>query len=282
MPSQNLADKESKPPFLFAKKLQTLFRLLVHPREYPALMNILRSLLLGPPPSHAGTREKAIEWCRTNCISTEQALREVNVPAIFPDEKYPEIFSHSRRVVENCPQKMGGGGNTQLLYSLVLGIKATRVIETGVAYGWSSLSILLALRENSPEARLMSSNLHYPKFHGDERFVGCAVPEELHEQWTIIRNADNLALPEILSTMPACDLVHYDSAKSYEARMYAYPMLWNAIRDGGLLVSDDIDDNFGFKDFCSMVRGTPLIVETPQPSGITKYVGILRKPSSNP
>jgi hypothetical protein len=249
----------------------------MRPSKYPFLLNLIRSRLFGDVPSLNDSRGEAIDWCSKHCLSTIDALTALKIPAILPEEKYPVIFNRSREVVALCPQQMGGGGNMGLLYSLVRGINATRVIETGVAYGWSSLSILLALRENSPGAQLMSSNLHYPKFDGDEQFVGCAVPEELRGSWSIIRKADKLALPEILAEMPECDLVHYDSAKSYEGRMYAYPLLWNVLKVGGLFVSDDIDDNVGFQHFCKIVKGTPIIVETPQRSGVTKYVGILRK-----
>jgi hypothetical protein len=81
----------------------------------------------------------------------------------------------------------------------------------------------------------------------------------------------------ILAEMPTCDLVHYDSAKSYAGRMFAYPLLWDSLRVGGLFVSDDIDDNLGFTHFCKMLRSKPIVVETLQPSGTTKYVGILKK-----
>jgi len=171
---------------------------------------------------------------------------------------------------------MGGPGNLDLLYSLVRGLAAKSVIETGVAYGWSSLAILLALNENSV-GKLMSSNLHYPRFDGDERFVGYAVPEFLKPMWTIVGKQDSEAIPEILRMMPEYDLVHYDSAKSYEGRMFAYPLLWNSLRVGGLFISDDIDDNLGFKHFCTMLKEKPVIVETPREGKPSKYVGIIKK-----
>jgi hypothetical protein len=107
--------------------------------------------------------------------------------------------------------------------------------------------------------------------------AGCAVPESLRSQWTIVRQCDSDAIPMILAEMPTCDLVHYDSAKSYAGRMFAYPLLWDSLRVGGLFVSDDIDDNLGFTHFCKMLRSKPIVVETLQPSGTTKYVGILKK-----
>ena len=211
-----------------------------------------------------------------NSSTTEEALKQLGVSFEQLAASHKGILEKSHRVVNECPQSMGGPGNMDLLYSLVRDLSAKNIIETGVAYGWSSLAILLALNENGG-GKLMSSNLHYPKFDGDERFVGCAVPKTLRPFWTIVGKQDSEAIPEILDTMPVCDVVHYDSAKSYSGRMFAYPLLWNSLRVGGFFISDDIDDNLGFKHFCTMLREKPIIVETPREGKPSKYVGIIRK-----
>ena len=215
-------------------------------------------------------------WCEQQACQTKDALDVLGTSQENPKHIHQNIFEESHHVVSECPQVMGGPGNLDLLYSLVKGLSAKSVIETGVAYGWSSLAILLALQENGG-GRLMSSNLHYPRFDGDERFVGCAVPESLRPMWTVISKQDSEAIPEILRTMPEYDLVHYDSAKSYSGRMFAYPLLWNSLRVGGLFISDDIDDNLGFKHFCTMLKEKPVIVETPREGKPSKYVGIIKK-----
>jgi hypothetical protein len=55
-------------------------------------------------------------------------------------------------------------------------------------------------------------------------------------------------------------------------RMWASPLLWNALKDGGFFVSDDINDNLAFKDFCESVDRKPVIVEH-----LGKYVGVIVK-----
>ena len=57
---------------------------------------------------------------------------------------------------------MGGSGHIHLLYDCVRLINAHNVIETGVAYGWSSLAILKALSENN-SGRLFSVDMPYPR-----------------------------------------------------------------------------------------------------------------------
>ena len=224
------------------------------------------------------TREQSLKWCEKHAVDTRVALRKLSIDFADPVQVYPEVFKASQMNVAQCPQAMGGGGNLPLLYCLARGSQASKVIETGVAYGWSSLAILLALSECSADARLMSTNLHYPRFDGDERFVGCAVPQHLRSQWTLVPVADCEGIPEILRNMPEVDLVHYDSDKRYEGRMASYPKLWDALRVGGLFVSDDIDDNVGFMHFSRMVACEAIVVRTEQQSGRTKYVGVIRKP----
>lgn len=257
-------------------KLGTVVRYVSSPSRYPFLIRLIKTRLFGGAMDLNRTSDQASHWCREHCVDTHSALRQLGYTTACPTEEFPDVFAESRRVVAACPQSMGGAGNLSLLYSLVLGSAALKIVETGVAYGWSSLAILLAISSQG-DAHLFSSNLHYPKFDGDERFVGCAVPQGLRAKWTLISAADSEAVPRILNLAGRVDLVHYDSAKSYAGRMETYPILWNALRVGGLFVSDDIDDNIGFMHFCKMLRCHPIVVETPQAFGRTKYVGVLRK-----
>ena len=58
--------------------------------------------------------------------------------------------------------KMGGASHVHLIYDCVRLTKAEKVIETGVAYGWSSLAILKALNVNK-NAMLYSVDMPYPR-----------------------------------------------------------------------------------------------------------------------
>src|SRR5688572_10674282 len=123
---------------------------------------------------------------------------------------------------------MGGGGGLDFLYACVRGAAAYTVVETGVAYGWSSLVALLALRDR-PAGRLISTNMHYPQF-GDESFVGCAVPEELRDRWALFRGPDTAVLGDALAAAGSFDVCHYDSDKGYAGRMASYRALWAGLR----------------------------------------------------
>lgn len=102
------------------------------------------------------------------------------------------------------------------------------------------------------------------------------MPSELKFFWRLLNYPDRSGLPKALNLLTTIDRCHYDSDKSYEGRLYAYPLLYKALRKGGIFVSDDVDDNLGFRDFCNSINQAPLIVKTPTNSGI-KYVGILVK-----
>ena len=68
------------------------------------------------------------------------------------------------------------------------------------------------------------------------------------------------------------DIAHYDSDKSYQGREFAYPIIWNALKPGGLFISDDIQDNMAFAHF---VEESGLRYGVTETGG--KYVGIALK-----
>jgi predicted O-methyltransferase YrrM len=248
---------------------------LVRPRLYGELAYRVKRRLFGSSAHERlaleETREAAIEWCREVAVSTEAAFARVLAPAARPaiDELYPDVLAAARAAEARCPVPMGGGAHMDLLYWLAEGLQATRVVETGVAYGWSSLALLLSIRRRAG-ALLISSDMPYPGRNND-RFVGCVVPPSLRAHWRVISKSDRAALPRALRELDApIDLCHYDSDKTYEGRLWAYGLLWSALRPGGLLVSDDVHNNMGFRDFAERAEVEPIVVEF---NG--KYVGIL-------
>jgi predicted O-methyltransferase YrrM len=179
---------------------------------------------------------------------------------------------------------MGGEADLDLLYCLARSLRATRMIETGVAYGWSSLALLLALAEEEA-GLLVSTDRPYPAV-GVEAYVGCAVPNELRGRWRLLPLADREALPEALDLLPVIDLAHYDSDKTRAGRAWALPKLWESLRPGGLLIVDDIDDDGTFAELAARLEIEPIVVRAPSErviagaagvAKVEKYVGVLRR-----
>jgi predicted O-methyltransferase YrrM len=259
-------------------RIHTLLWYLKRPGLYPDLIRESKNYFLKSNLQLDGKDDKkeAEIWCERLSIDTKTALEKITGNKTFEpiSKKYNKIFQKAQRVAKSCPVKMGGPGNVDLLYWISEHLKAKKVVETGVAYGWSSLAILLSLmqRENST---LISTDKPYPKLNNDD-YVGCVVPDNLKSNWQMIKMADRDALPRALKRLNTIDMCHYDSDKSYEGRKWAYPLLWEAIRFDGCFISDDINNNLAFHDFCKKIDKKPFIIETTEESGI-KYVGVLIK-----
>lgn len=254
---------------------EKLWWYLKRPVMYPVLfrhaINKIRRVLFRRD-YQAEIRAQAESWCDERAITTAKALEKITKlkPSETLKNQYAEIFKQSEAAVAACPVKMGGAGDLELLYQLAEHCQARRVIETGVAYGWSSLALLLSLKKRN--GLLVSTDLPYPGLDNDP-YVGCVVPDELRENWKLLRGPDRQRVPEAIKLAGTLDLCHYDSDKSYSGRMWTYPRLWQALRSGGLFISDDIGDNMGFADFAQSVAIEPIVVHSGD-----KYVGILVKP----
>lgn len=258
------------------KKLKTATSYTLQPHTYPFLRRLIKSKITGESLSLNRTSKQATEWCKQRAVQPQAALQQLcNQQSMTSlKDEFSDVIAEAEARVSSCPQQMGGGRHLDLVYNLCESFKARSILETGVAYGWSSLAMLLSLR-NRTDSRLISTNLHYSRYE-DDRYVGCAVPQDLRENWTLIKEADETALPKALALMPSLDLCHYDSDKTYSGRMWAYSLLWQALKVDGCFISDDIHDNLAFTHFCQRLKQRPTVVEIPASVG-KKYVGVLVK-----
>lgn len=247
------------------------------PILWPALArNVVNKLSGKIPDSEEQARRKAeaVAWCAPRAVGPDEALRALGLPAPVRriEDEHRNTLRTARECVAAVPVKMGGGGAMDFLYTLCESLSARRVVETGVAYGWSSLAILLSLNAR-PGARLYSVDLPYFERHND-RWVGAAVPDALKGRWSLYRMADRQGLPRALREAGGpIDLAHYDSDKSPEGRAFALPRLWANLREGGILVCDDIQDNLAFARFCEHIGRTPIVLRKQG----SDYVGIVKK-----
>jgi predicted O-methyltransferase YrrM len=242
------------------------------PYLYSHVLRQLVGKIAGKPNDTHAKRAEAEQWCKQLAQETPSALRLLLAKDTFVDihDAYGETLRHASHRESACPVRMGGPGNLNLLYHCAESLGATRVIETGVAYGWSSLALLLSLAHRDG-AKLVSVDMPYPMLDNDT-YVGFVVPETLRSRWNLIRRPDRVGIPSGLKELGQIDLCHYDSDKSYDGRMWAYPILWAALRPGGIFISDDISDNLAFRDFCVSRGLSPTII-----SFDSKYAGVLRK-----
>lgn len=219
-------------------------------------------------------RDKAVAWAAERAVPLEGALMALGLEAGDLPRIDPALLDEAANRAARSAVPMGGAGGIDLLYALTVLSGARHVIETGVAYGWSSLAILAAFRASGqPDARLVSVDMPYPQ-RGNEEFVGIAVPEELRVAWTLIREPDRNGLKKAIALCGGrVDLFHYDSDKSVYGRAYAYDLMWGTLKTGGLLVSDDIQDNLYFAHFSASTGVEPVVVKYRD-----QFVGVLKKP----
>jgi predicted O-methyltransferase YrrM len=214
-------------------------------------------------------------WAEPLAVSAREALAAVGLIAgSDPLPSMPvDLLEEGRRLASAVDVRMGGAADLGLLYAATLSLQPDAALETGVAYGWSSLAILEALERNGKGA-LVSIDMPYPK-RKNERWVGVVVPARLRSRWRLIRQPDRPGIRKGVRALGgSIGLAHYDSDKSYPGRMYAYPLLWDALLPGGLFISDDIQDNFAFRDFCDRRRIPFQIVRNGD-----KFAGLARKPA---
>lgn len=255
-------------------KIDSLFWLAKRPAYWRQGLEIIKRRLFYRNDEYG--KDEATAWCKEHAISEFDALQIITGK---PTEAFRPVSlilkkEYDKAIAQqnDCPVEMGGPGALDFLYHIIQHFGPTRLVETGVAYGWSSWILLQSIKSNN--ARLISIDMPYINMDND-KYVGCCVSEELRDHWTLLRNADRQGIPAALSQFDeTIDFCHYDSDKSYSGRMWAYQLLWRHLDTDGIFISDDIQDNIAFKEFCESIGQKPLIIESQK-----KYVGYVRKES---
>lgn len=248
----------------------TLFAYLKRPDLYPELRRKIWKNIFNRSSGLRG-KEDAEKWCKSLAISEKDFIEKILNTTFIPFEKmFPEEFASALQAQAMAPVKMGGAGSLSVIYYINEYASSRRSIETGVAYGWSSFAALASLVPRN--GMLYSSDMPYILQNQSEDFVGCVIPEKFKKNWDLYRFADKESLPKIFTKVDELDVVHYDSDKTYDGRIWAYNLLWNKLRKGGVFMSDDIGDNAAFKDFCEKNGFDPHIIEFDG-----KYAGIIIK-----
>lgn len=248
---------------------KTFFAYLKRPDLYPELGRKIIKNIFNRNAAFKG-KEKTISWASTIAVSQSEAIQLLFGKEMQPfSEMFSVDFQNAVQKEQSCPIKMGGAGALELIYYACEFAQAKNVLETGVAYGWSSFAALQSI--SSRNGTLYSSDMPYLGQDGDQ-FVGYVVPEKLKENWKLFRFADRESLPKIFAENSVFDVVHYDSDKAYEGMSWAYEMLYQHLREGGVFISDDINDNSAFQDFCEKKNIDPTLI-----SFEGKYIGVFIK-----
>lgn len=153
-----------------------------------------------------------------------------------------------------------------LIYSLIRKFQPEKLVETGVCNGVSTAFILLALEKNG-KGKLHS--IDYPEVVGTEykegefweekggasipkdKTPGWVIPENLKDNWELILGKSQDELPPLLERLKDIDFFMHDSEHTYECMMFEFQESLKKLNKNGLILSDNINSNDSFYDFCS-------------------------------
>jgi len=151
----------------------------------------------------------------------------------------------------------------EALYALCRCTKPAVVVETGVGSGFSSAFILLALRKNGvgslnsvdfPNASYRADHREVEDTLGRNQTPGWFVPAALRERWTLHLGTTQEVLEPLLSKLGNVDLFLRDSEHVYSTMMFEFRAAWRRMSKGSLLLSDNVNVNTAWDDFCREVH----------------------------
>ena len=136
----------------------------------------------------------------------------------------------------------------RILYTLCRAMKPHTLVETGVFSGISSAYILYAIQKNGL-GHLYSIDLPDPFLSTYGKEPGFAVPDALRGRWSLHLGSSSDLLEPLLGKLGSIDFFFHDSLHTYENMMFELSLSWKYLRQGGMIISDNIDDNQAFQDF---------------------------------
>jgi len=217
-------------------------------------------------------RQANRQWLQANAQDLQSILRKFDAQTQDEAAAFQvHMKQHSARVLAAIPYDLGGGAGVPLLYALIRKFKPDVVVETGVASGFSSATILSAMAKNGT-GHLYSSDFPYFRLPDPEKYVGVVVEESLKTRWSLYMKGDDDNLPKIVSSLKTkIGLFHYDSDKSYNGRDFAMKTVEPHLAADAIIIMDDIQDNSYFHDYVTARPGANWTVFLYE----GKYIGIV-------
>lgn len=190
-----------------------------------------------------------LKWLDDKSIDMDLFLQEIN-HGLYKEAKTlcVEINNRAKVKLSQIPYKLGGGASLELLYFICRINKPKIILETGVAAGFSSSSILHAIRKNK-EGKLYSSDFPYMKIPDPKKFIGVIVEDIDRPNWNLLLDGDRKNIPLILNKLNNIDVVHYDSDKSFRGRQFFMNIIQDKINENSVIIMDDIQNNSFFYEY---------------------------------
>ncbi len=194
-------------------------------------------------------RKEIINWCEKNCEDILIFAKSLNIDLWNEAQRFEKkLKKHANSILSSLNVNLGGGSYCSLIYFLIRLKKPKTIVETGVAAGFSTQTILSAINKNG-HGFLFSSDFPYFRIKDPERYIGCIVDQKLKDNWRLYIKGDKRNIQEIMSKIDKVDFLHYDSDKSYSGRKYVFNILKSKLDSDYIIMMDDIQDNAFFKNY---------------------------------
>lgn len=161
-----------------------------------------------------------------------------------------------------------GRARALMLYVTARLLKPEIVVETGCFTGWDSAVILQALDRNGAghlyTIDLPARDGQFSQ-HGRNSALpadlrpGFLAPDAFKARWTLTEGNVRDELMPLLARVGDVGLFLHDSDHTYTHMMWEYGAVLPHMRDGGVIVSDDIAWNTAFWDFAAAI-GRPSVI----------------------
>jgi O-antigen/teichoic acid export membrane protein len=230
------------------RRLRLIRVLLKNPGEFRTRLakdlEILSDLLLqGAPPYEASDWETLVDDMEQQYVEARRVLGEPALESIESEVSSALAASQSGRPLS--PKYNADFGLARCAYLVCRLLRPTLVVETGVANGVTSAFILRALAENG-HGTLHSIDL--PPLGGvSDRAVGKLIPNRLRGRWQLHVGSSRRELPNVVDGK-AVDVFLHDSVHTYRTMSWEFATVWPRLKSGGVLLSDDVQDNKAFEE----------------------------------
>jgi predicted O-methyltransferase YrrM len=201
----------------------------------------------------------------------------------YEQELDSEFLSDIDHKLHSVGRPIGTVGFPEILYSVVRHTKPQTVIETGVGAGLSTAFMLKALETNG-EGHLISIDMpNYERVLSlqgkiaepvailpESEEPGFLIPRDLKKRWTFHSGKTQDILIDVLRKLEHIDVFFHDSEHTFENMIFEYDLSWPYIKEGGMLLSDNVNQNRAFFDFAREVGRKPVHFPISTLGGIRK------------
>jgi Methyltransferase domain len=159
----------------------------------------------------------------------------------------------------------------------VLHQRPSVVVETGVARGVTSRTVLEALDRNE-RGHLWSIDLPHPLDKDLHAQIGAAVPSSRRTRWSYVEGSSRRRLPPLLRSLAQVDLFIHDSLHTARNTRFEMEQTLHVLASGGIMIVDDISQQQAFANF---VRDFPRLetLVCPHSDRAGSFFGLVHKPT---